>query len=68
MDRGAWHAAVHGIAKSRSQLSDRAQTREEVWAVFLLVVLFYFQCFWRNKEVRWEGKKVFLAFLLPAAL
>ena len=22
MDRGAWHAAVHGIAKSRTQLSD----------------------------------------------
>ena len=22
MDRGAWHAAVHGVAKSRSPLSD----------------------------------------------
>ena len=22
MDRGAWHAAVHGVAKSRTQLSD----------------------------------------------
>ena len=21
-DRGAWHAAVHGVAKSRTQLSD----------------------------------------------
>ena len=39
MDRGAWHAAVHGAAKSQSQLSDRAQTREEAWAVFLLVVV-----------------------------
>ena len=25
MDRGAWRAAVHGVAKSRTQLSDLAQ-------------------------------------------
>ena len=25
-DRGAWHAAVHGVAKSRTQLSDRTTT------------------------------------------
>ena len=25
MDREAWHAAVHGIAKSRAQLSDRTE-------------------------------------------
>ena len=22
MDRGAWHAAIHGVTKSRTQLSD----------------------------------------------
>ena len=22
MDRGAWHAAIHGVAKSRTRLSD----------------------------------------------
>ena len=22
MDRGAWHAAIHGVAKSQTQLSD----------------------------------------------
>jgi len=22
MDRGAWHAAIHGVAKSRTQLRD----------------------------------------------
>ena len=22
MDKGAWHAAVHGVAKSQTQLSD----------------------------------------------
>ena len=26
MDRGAWQVAVHGVAKSRTQLSDQAQT------------------------------------------
>ena len=26
MDREAWQAAVHGVAKSRTQLSDRAST------------------------------------------
>ena len=26
MDRGAWWAAVHGVAKSQTRLSDRAHT------------------------------------------
>ena len=26
MDREAWHAVVHGVAKSRIQLSDRTET------------------------------------------
>ena len=25
MDREAWHAAAHGVAKSRTQLSDRTE-------------------------------------------
>ena len=25
MDREAWHAAIHGVAKSRTQLSDRTE-------------------------------------------
>ena len=25
MDRGAWQATVHGVAKSQTQLSDEAQ-------------------------------------------
>ena len=25
MDRGAWHAADHGVVKSQTQLSDRAE-------------------------------------------
>ena len=26
MDREAWHAMVHGVSKSQTQLSDQAQT------------------------------------------
>ena len=25
MDREAWHAAIHGVAKSRTRLSDRTE-------------------------------------------
>ena len=28
-DREAWHAAVHGVAKSRTQLSNRTTTNQE---------------------------------------
>ena len=27
-DRGTWHAAVHGVTKSQTQLSNRTQTVE----------------------------------------
>ena len=39
MDREAWHAVVHGVAKSRTQLSDwTEQTRsQDYWGVSLLL-------------------------------
>ena len=30
MDREAWHAAVHGVAKSRTRLSDRTELNSAV--------------------------------------
>ena len=30
LDRGAWWATVHGVAKSKIQLSDKAQHRDSI--------------------------------------
>ena len=30
MDRGAWHGAVHGVAKSGTQLSDWSELKERM--------------------------------------
>ena len=42
MDREAWHAAVHGVAKSWTQLSDRSNWTK--WPVVFLYIVFL----WRN--------------------
>ena len=39
MDREAWHAAIHGVAKSRTQLSDRTELN------FILFFFFNFILF-----------------------
>ena len=31
MDREAWHGAVHGVAKSQTQLSDRTELNFQLW-------------------------------------
>ena len=36
MDREAWHAAVHGVAKSRTQLSDWTELRSSMWGLDLI--------------------------------
>ena len=41
MDREVWHAAVHGVAKSRTQVSDWT---ELTWAVDLVIRLFLVHC------------------------
>ena len=33
MDREVWRAAVHGVAKSRTRLSDRTETETEVMII-----------------------------------
>ena len=40
MDREAWRAAIHGVAKSRTQLSDRTELKSlaSVLSIFILKV------------------------------
>ena len=35
-DRGAWHATVHGVAKSRTQLSTHAGIQQRTWVSTVL--------------------------------
>ena len=41
IDREGWRAAVHGVAKSRTQLSDLTELIYFVFQVFLKFVWFY---------------------------
>ena len=38
-DRGAWHAAVHGVAKSQTQLSDSI-TAATLWVELCYILKF----------------------------
>ena len=38
MDREAWRAAIHGVAKSWTQLSDWTELNNEYWASFHVFV------------------------------
>ena len=44
-NRGAWHAAVHGIAKSETQLGNKQHRIEENGFLFLLFALFLYLLF-----------------------
>ena len=45
MDREAWRAVIHGVAKSRTQLSD--------WSDLIMSLIFMF-----NKLANYEWKKI----------
>ena len=54
MDREAWHAAIHGIAKSQTQLSDWTELNEileETWEfkiIFRVIIKYlpFFKFLW----------------------
>ena len=37
MDREAWRAAIHGVAKSRPRLSNRSELKEEIKSLLMKV-------------------------------
>ena len=42
MDREAWHAAIHGVAKSQTRLSDWTELTDSEWlSIFISVTLTY---------------------------
>ena len=41
IDREAWHAAVHGVAKSRTQLSD--WTEDIIFTMFMSIILLFLE-------------------------
>ena len=58
MDREAWRAAVHGVAKSRTQLSDWTELnwrKKFWWIIYYSKLQFYWNCFYLNIS-RWKGK------------
>ena len=55
MDRGAWRATAHGVAKSRTRLSDGTQVRWRSWAseIHLALEGVRFMCcfYWLNQAL-----------------
>ena len=56
MDREAWHAAIHGVAKSRTELSDWSDL---IWFINLMLIklfrsrdISYVQCVHRNIQAK----------------
>ena len=54
MDREAWHAAIHGVAKSRTRLSDWTELNL-LWAGAWLVLLFQATVVWISTSALTRG-------------
>ena len=52
MDREAWHAASHGVAKSRTRLSYRARTHASTQQNIFLSYVVHSLCFGPVKDAR----------------
>ena len=37
MDRGAWQAAVHGVAKNQTQLSDFTSLHDYLYSIYIVI-------------------------------
>ena len=63
MDGGAWWATVHGVAKSRTRLSDFTHSLTHLMPYFTLTIVF-----WSSSSNLWLLEKVFLVPLLLWAM
>ena len=61
MDREAWHAAIHGVAQSRTRLSDWTELK---WtfrrgrlcrALLDIKILWLFLCEWNHTDMTWSN-------------
>ena len=68
MDREAWHAAVHGVAKNRTPLSN--WTELNVSGVIMTLMLCLFLLVWRSQWApgKWQNAVTFVLCLVPLAL
>ena len=65
MDREAWRAAIHGVAKSRTRLSDWTELN---WTATNKAVFTMKKSAWDSKVGGWESEKSLQAFFLKNCL
>ena len=56
MDREAWHAAIHGVAKSRTRLSNWTELRQHLNRSDLQTVMLTY--YWLSSPVTWVNWRV----------
>ena len=54
MDREAWSAAIHGVAKSRTGLSDWTELNWIFHYIYVPQLLYSLICWWRRDGMVWE--------------
>ena len=60
MDKEAWRAAVHGVTKSRTQLSDWIELKnEDFWTVSDMKRIALWRWIWHQSAIQFGGRKMF---------
>ena len=60
MDKEAWRVAVHGVTKSRTQLSDWIELKnEDFWTVSDMKRIALWRWIWHQSAIQFGGRKMF---------